>query len=484
MNKILAQILLVAFVAASARAGAPLTVGDVTLYAGGGPCWTDFLIGPEWPDVTASNSFFLTGVSGTGAVSSGASYVADDVRDEDHVYYAYNVDLSGMSPAANHCVKLLIHFSRPLGCTYDVLVLTNGGGTINVSSASLAPLGDITFGFRSGCLPPGQKATTFAMLSDTQPTTGSVTIIDDYTDPNSGLTNETRVNVTAIVPDLPPDWAYPIQLPYLGTVPYPIFQGILYTNPVPVPWLPPSNGLYDFTFQLLDGSNGLPATAVVTQTVQVVNGLFNAPLPFHPSVYSGNSLWLNMAVKPPNGASFTALNPPLPITPTPQALYAYSAGVVADLAPGQAVTSLNGLTGGVLLQAGQGVLLSSNSNTITISAFVGSDRSAKTDFEPVRPEEILAKLAALPIQSWRYTNETTGVRHVGPMAQDFKATFGLGTSDTAIGIVDEGGVALTAIQGLNQKLEAQMKTRQAELEALKLRLETLERGVGNQNVNH
>jgi hypothetical protein len=480
MKKIAARILLLAWVAASARAGSPLAVGDVTLIIPGGPCWDDSLLVPS--PLTASSSFTLTGVSGTGTISSVASYKADNVRDAQHVFYLYSVDLSGMSPAANHCVKLLIHFGRPLGCTYDVLVLTNGTGAVNVSSATLALLGDIDFVFGSGCLPPGKTATTFGMLSDTQPRTGSVTIIDDYTDPNSGRINETRVNVTAIVPDLPPDWAYPIQLPYLLPVPYPIFQGSLVTNPVPS--LPPASGLYDFTFQLLDGSNGLPATAVVTQTVRVVNGLFNAPLPFHPAVYSGNSLWLNLSVRPPNAASFTPLNPPLAITPAPQSLYAYSAGVVADLAPGQAVTSLNGLTGGVLLQAGSGIFLSSSSNAITISAAVGSDRNAKKNFQPVDAVAVLNRLAAIPIEQWNYKWEAdTATPNLGPMAQDFKAAFYPGRDDKSISTLEFDGVELAAIKGLNQKVDAEnaaLRARNAELEQ---RLEALEKIIRAQKSN-
>ena len=42
---------------------------------------------------------------------------------------------------------------------------------------------------------------------------------------------------------------------------------------------------------------------------------------------------------------------------------------------------------------------------------------------------------------------------MGPMAQDFYAAFGLGDGDTTITSVDPDGVALAAIQGLNQKLE-------------------------------
>jgi hypothetical protein len=41
------------------------------------------------------------------------------------------------------------------------------------------------------------------------------------------------------------------------------------------------------------------------------------------------------------------------------------------------------------------------------------------------------------------------------MAQDFKAAFGLGNDDRSIGTVDSEGVALAAIQGLNQKLDQQ-----------------------------
>jgi hypothetical protein len=252
------------------------------------------------------------------------------------------------------------------------------------------------------------------------------------------------------------------------------------------------NGSYDFTVQLLNSpSNGLAVSQITTQTVQVVNGLFNLPLPFDPiSMGDGSARWLSLGVKSsasPGPVQF--LTPALPLTPTPQALYAYSAGVVADLTPGQAVTSLNGLTDAVNLQAGSGIILGTNGNTILVSAQPGvpSDRNLKTDFATVKPEDILARLAALPISSWRYTNETAGIRHVGPMAQDFKAAFELGSDNRMIGFVDEEGVALAAIQGLNQKLQeqaGQLKARNAEIQnlnqqnaALEKRLENLEHAV-------
>jgi hypothetical protein len=68
-----------------------------------------------------------------------------------------------------------------------------------------------------------------------------------------------------------------------------------------------------------------------------------------------------------------------------------------------------------------------------------------------------------------------GVRHVGPMAQDFYAAFGTGVDDRHITSIDEDGVALAAIKALNAKLQrdsaklrrdnAKLQTRLAALEA-------------------
>ena len=59
------------------------------------------------------------------------------------------------------------------------------------------------------------------------------------------------------------------------------------------------------------------------------------------------------------------------------------------------------------------------------------------------------------------------VRHLGPMAQDFKAAFNVGESDTGITTVDADGVALAAIQGLNQKLQDELNREDAENAKLK-----------------
>ena len=474
MKKLFALVFLGLFAANCALADTALTI------TGGSPygCLqnADLYSTP----LKASGTFTLPGVSGTGTIASSVPASAPTFGYPPNAYfYNYALDVSSLSSAPAHCVKLLIHFGTPDGCGYNEVF----GSPSTLQSATLAPFGDITFVFAGGCLQPGQPAVGFLMFSEAAPKTGVVTVIDDYVDPASGSNVEARINVTAIVPDIPPD-PPPWLFANLYHLPFAWFQGdlnLVGTNQLNTN-LPPLNGLYDFTLQLLNApSNGLASSQLATQTVQVVNGLFNLPLPFDPvTMGDGSVRWLSLGVRPSGllpAVQFTPLSAPLAIAPTPQAFYAYSAGVVADLMPGQAVTSLNGLTDAVNLQAGNGILLGTNGNALTLSTLPGvvSDQNLKTDFTSVQPEEILTQLAALPIAGWRYTNEITGVRHVGPMAQDFKAAFGLGGDDKFIPFVDEEGVALAAIQGLNQKLNQQLQARDAELAELKARLTELER---------
>jgi hypothetical protein len=110
-----------------------------------------------------------------------------------------------------------------------------------------------------------------------------------------------------------------------------------------------------------------------------------------------------------------------------------------------------------------------------------SDRHVKRDFECVNAREVLEKVAALSIQTWAYTNDTAGARHLGPVAQDFKAAFGLGADDKHIATVDADGVALAAIQGLNQKLTEELEQKATEITELKERLQRLEQHINQTN---
>lgn len=106
-----------------------------------------------------------------------------------------------------------------------------------------------------------------------------------------------------------------------------------------------------------------------------------------------------------------------------------------------------------------------------------SDRNVKRDIVPVNPKQVLARVAKLPISTWTYRDEQQvngrDVRHMGPMAQDFHAAFGLGDSDKSITTIDEAGVALAAIQGLKQEqdeLKAQNDQLEAQLERMEARI--------------
>jgi hypothetical protein len=131
-----------------------------------------------------------------------------------------------------------------------------------------------------------------------------------------------------------------------------------------------------------------------------------------------------------------------------------------------------------------------NLKTLTGTIASLSDRNAKTAFQSVDAQAVLAQVAALPISTWRYKNAEASQRHLGPMAQDFYSAFGIGLDDKSICTVDEGGVALAAIQGLNQKVEAggrksedRMQKLESENAELKQRLAALEKIIRSQKSN-
>jgi hypothetical protein len=113
-----------------------------------------------------------------------------------------------------------------------------------------------------------------------------------------------------------------------------------------------------------------------------------------------------------------------------------------------------------------------------------SDRNAKRDILPVDPNSVLEKLVNMPVSLWSYKTEVSGARHMGPMAQDFRKSFGLGDSDKTIATIDESGIALAAIQGLYQKLVAKdreiaaIKKKASRVDALERELAVIKAKLG------
>jgi hypothetical protein len=113
-----------------------------------------------------------------------------------------------------------------------------------------------------------------------------------------------------------------------------------------------------------------------------------------------------------------------------------------------------------------------------------SDRHRKENFLGLEGEDILARLRGVPVSTWNYRTQDASVRHMGPMAQDFHAAFGLGESELMINSVDIDGVNMAAVQALtartdalraeNEALRAENAAQAGEIADLRARMERLE----------
>ncbi|MGH2684692.1 MAG: tail fiber domain-containing protein [Actinomycetota bacterium] len=93
-----------------------------------------------------------------------------------------------------------------------------------------------------------------------------------------------------------------------------------------------------------------------------------------------------------------------------------------------------------------------------------SDEESKENVVPVDGREILDSLLEVPIATWNARTQDPSIRHIGPMAQDFYAAFGVGEDERHITTIDADGVALAAIQGLGE-ITAEQEETIAELRA-------------------
>ena len=149
-----------------------------------------------------------------------------------------------------------------------------------------------------------------------------------------------------------------------------------------------------------------------------------------------------------------------------------------------------------LVRATGGISLATNSTLTTgckLAAGSGtwsctSNKNAKANFVQVDGRDVLARVNQLPITMWNYKTQDATIRHIGPMAQDFYAAFNVGEDDTHIATIDADGIALAAIQGLNEiveekdtriaTLEKQTVAQQKQIDDLTARLTALEQASG------
>ncbi len=211
-----------------------------------------------------------------------------------------------------------------------------------------------------------------------------------------------------------------------------------------------------------DSTGSFSATSIAVSNVIVSNAVASAsPLVVVSAAQDGNSGRPAMLVQ--NTSSSSNCPPALQVVGTGQAgsgvlsVAAGGVGLIAQFVSGTNTTVADIQTDG----------------TIDARAFnTTSDRNKKEGFVPVDPRSVLEKVLALPISQWNFKTDA-GTRHIGPMAQDFRSLFGVGTDEKHIATVDEEGVALAAIQGLNQRIDDQARQISAQAAQLKTLQQTI-----------
>jgi len=99
-----------------------------------------------------------------------------------------------------------------------------------------------------------------------------------------------------------------------------------------------------------------------------------------------------------------------------------------------------------------------------------SDRNIKENVTPLDRRDVLERLHGVPVTMWNLKSQVPSILHIGPMAQDFHAAFGLGERETHISSSDADGVALAAIQGLYEivmEKDCEIEELRSEIEKLK-----------------
>jgi uncharacterized coiled-coil protein SlyX len=116
-----------------------------------------------------------------------------------------------------------------------------------------------------------------------------------------------------------------------------------------------------------------------------------------------------------------------------------------------------------------------------------SSRDVKRSFKSVDGEFVLSQIRNLPLSTFSYIGDTSGIRHMGPVAEDFYEAFSLGDSNKSINAQNMAGVSLAAVKGLeartahlqteNDALKEQVTAQQAQLKQQQATIDALMRAV-------
>jgi hypothetical protein len=158
---------------------------------------------------------------------------------------------------------------------------------------------------------------------------------------------------------------------------------------------PAVNGIYDMQFSLFNvASGGATIAGPLSSTLGVTGGLFTASLDFTATPFTGQNLWLQIAVRTNGVGSYNNLTPRQPLTSSPYAIRSLNAGTAATattatgvgangvnsaaiqnasitgakIANGQVVRSLNGMRDDLSIVAGPNITLTPGAGTLTLGS--------------------------------------------------------------------------------------------------------------------
>jgi len=120
-----------------------------------------------------------------------------------------------------------------------------------------------------------------------------------------------------------------------------------------------------------------------------------------------------------------------------------------------------------------------------------STRTAKTNIDPVDPQQVLDGVEDVEVATWEYKNddgEGAGTTHVGPMAEEFHGILDidLGSSDEHINSLNADGILFAAVQGLAERLgrkNDRIERLEAENDRKSEQIDQLRRNLENRIIN-
>ncbi|MFT5820842.1 MAG: hypothetical protein ACI8ZM_002090 [Crocinitomix sp.] len=109
-----------------------------------------------------------------------------------------------------------------------------------------------------------------------------------------------------------------------------------------------------------------------------------------------------------------------------------------------------------------------------------SDRNKKRNISLLTPLDYSAEFDSLNVLSWNYIGHNT--IHIGPIAQDFYSTFGVGEKPYLINMIDSDGATFLGVKKLNEEINNQPKAEEVEaiekeLENEKAKLDAIEQRI-------